>query len=274
MSSAPSPATSSRPPGAIGSMPSFFSRTSDFRTASRATARCSGAPSNSYWPDSSRSDGLPASNRPSLPLTRRILRHRIVDPGHRDRARLGARQQVFVDRLPRVGRHVHVDPGHQRLRAAFIGAAGDLAVGIPVGDDEAAEIHPVFQHAGDQRLVAGHLHALPAGKADHHGRHTFGNRRAVRLAVNIAQIFFADRAVALIDPVIGAAIGEEMLGRCDHVGPGEQIVIARADPAGREPSRRHRKRPDRDRTNSLRRRGPSGNPAARPRSAQRSIPAR
>ena len=154
------------------------------------------------------------------------LGHGIVDPGHRDAAGPGARQKVLVHRFPGVGRHIHVDPGHQGLRAAFIGAAGNLAVGIPVGDDEPAEIHPVFQHAGDQRSVAGHLLALPAGKADHDGRHTFGDGRAIRFAVNVAQIFFADGAVALIDAIVGPAIGEEMLGRGKHKRAGEQIVVA------------------------------------------------
>src|SRR3546814_9560134 len=46
MSSAPSPATRICACGLSGRTPVFLRRTSDLRTASRATARCSGAPSN------------------------------------------------------------------------------------------------------------------------------------------------------------------------------------------------------------------------------------
>ncbi|WP_413894708.1 hypothetical protein [Pantoea ananatis] len=70
---APSPATSCF--GDSGSTPPwFFSSTSDSRTACRATARCAGAPISANWPPTARADGLPASNRPSRILTRRIRR--------------------------------------------------------------------------------------------------------------------------------------------------------------------------------------------------------
>ena len=154
------------------------------------------------------------------------LRHRIVDPRHRQCPGPRPCEQIFVDRLPGVRCHVHVDPGRQRLRAAFIGAAGHLAVRIPVRDDEAPEIHAVLEHTGNQRLVAGHLLALPAGEADHDGGDTFCDGGTIGQPVNIAQFLFGDRTVALVDPVICPAIGEEMLGRGDDVGTGQQIIVA------------------------------------------------
>ncbi len=75
MLSAPSPATSTRCFGASGSTPPwFFSSTSDSRTAWRATARCSGAPSSSNLPPSARAEGLGFSNRPMRNLARRMRR--------------------------------------------------------------------------------------------------------------------------------------------------------------------------------------------------------
>ncbi len=52
----------------MGSTPSFFSSTSDVRTASRATARCAAEPSSSKRPSS----GLSGPNAPALTLTLRI----------------------------------------------------------------------------------------------------------------------------------------------------------------------------------------------------------
>jgi hypothetical protein len=40
------------------------------------------------------------------------------------------------------------------LRAVGVGAALDLAVGVPVADHEALEAHPPLQHVGQQALVA------------------------------------------------------------------------------------------------------------------------
>ena len=71
--SAPSPAINRRCPAFSGSVPpSFFSKTSDSRTAWRATARLSGEPSLSSCPASGREDGLTISNTPARSLTRRI----------------------------------------------------------------------------------------------------------------------------------------------------------------------------------------------------------
>ena len=65
------PATSTRAPERIGrTEPSFFSSTSDLRTASRARARWAGEPSSLIWP----STGRLSLNRPVLTLTRRMRR--------------------------------------------------------------------------------------------------------------------------------------------------------------------------------------------------------
>jgi hypothetical protein len=70
MSSAPEPATRMRALALIGSTPSFLSSTRDLRTASRASARCSGEPITPALP----SNGRSGSNSPSLTFTRRMRR--------------------------------------------------------------------------------------------------------------------------------------------------------------------------------------------------------
>src|SRR3546814_14330096 len=55
--------------------------------------------------------------------------------------------------------HEHVDPGVGGDGAAGVAATCDLAMRVPVGDDETAEVHPVFQYIGDQPLVPGDLHS-------------------------------------------------------------------------------------------------------------------
>ena len=73
MLSAPSPATSTCLRGSIGSTPSFFSSTSDSRTARRASARCAGLPTTcTDLVTSGLADGSPASNMPRRSFTRRM----------------------------------------------------------------------------------------------------------------------------------------------------------------------------------------------------------
>ena len=44
--------------------------------------------------------------------------------------------------------------------------------------------------------------------------------------MDVAKVFFADRGIALVDPVICAPVSKEVLGRCDDVGSGEKVVVA------------------------------------------------
>ena len=170
---------------------------------------------------------LAGIEQPKPHLHAQNTRNCIVDPRLGDLACFGPGKQVGVDRLPRVRGHIHVDAGHQRLRAALVGAARDLAVRIPVRHDEAAEVHPVLQHPGQQALVAGHLLALPAGEAGHHRGDSFGDGGAIGLAVDVAQLRLADRGIALIDTIVRPAVGEEMLGRGEHVGTAQEVVARR-----------------------------------------------
>ncbi len=86
----------------------------------------------------------------------------IVDPRHRDHPLARGVGQAGDHVFPAVGRHHHVDAGQHRLWTRRIGAPFDLAMRIPVGDDEPAKAHAILQHPGQKAGVAGHLAALPA----------------------------------------------------------------------------------------------------------------
>ncbi len=149
--------------------------------------------------------------------------HRVVDAAHRNDSGLHLGQSVVVQPFPGIRGLQHVQPGVVGHRAILVGAAGHLAVRVPVAQHDAVEVHAAFQHVGDQRLVAGHLHAVPAGERDHHHLHAGLDRRQVAGRVHVAQHRFADLGVALVLAVAGAAVAHEMLGGGDDV-IGIQIV--------------------------------------------------
>src|SRR3546814_9998221 len=72
-------------------------------------------------------------------------------------------------------------------------------------------------------LVARHLDAVPTRKAGHHRLHAGIDRGDIGQAVDIAQFGLADRRIALIVAVLGAAVGKEMLGRGDDVRALEDV---------------------------------------------------
>ena len=151
MLSAPSPATSTRELRRSGSRPrSFFSSTSDSRTACRASARCSGAPSSSRLFASGRDDGRPFSNRPGAELHAQDARHRIVDARQRNLLRAHLLERVADEVLPLRRHHEHVDAGVDRLRALVLRAALHFVDAVPVADDDAVEAHALLQHVREQ----------------------------------------------------------------------------------------------------------------------------
>src|SRR3546814_15055599 len=68
-----------------------------------------------------------------------------------------------------------------------------------------------------------HLDAVPTRKAGHHRLHAGIDRGDIGQAVDIAQFGLADRRIALIVAVLGAAVGKEMLGRGDDVRALEDV---------------------------------------------------
>jgi hypothetical protein len=143
--------------------------------------------------------------------------YRIIDAAHGNDAGLHLGQRVDVQPFPGIRRLQHVQPGVIGHRAILVGAAGHLAVRVPVAEHDAAEVHAALQHIGDQRLVAGHLHAVPAGERHHHHLHAGLDRGRITSCVHVAQRHFAQLGIALVLAVAGAAVAHEMLGGGDHV---------------------------------------------------------
>src|SRR5690606_40859421 len=92
-------------------------------------------------------------------------------------------------------------------------------------DEETPEVHPVLEDTGQQALVGRHLYALPAREAGHDGTDAFFHGRAVRRAVDVAQLGFGDLRIALVDTVLGPAVGEEVLRRGDDLAALEDALV-------------------------------------------------
>src|SRR3546814_4168828 len=97
-----------------------------------------------------------------------------------------------------VGRHEHVEPGVDRLRAVGDATPRDLPMAVPVADDEALEPHFFLERVGEQPLVAVMLDPLPAREARHHGQRDGVDRRGITPGVLRDQLLIVDPGVALI----------------------------------------------------------------------------
>ena len=152
--------------------------------------------------------------------------HRIIQPLLADRAGFCCGQRGLVEPLPAVRRHRHVQARIDRGRAVVVLAAGNLAMAVPVADHETAERHPPLQCIGEVALVAVHPLAIDAVEARHHRLRTGRDRGRIAGGVDPHQRRVIDRGIALVLAAGGAAIAEEMLGRCDHVATVEELLRA------------------------------------------------
>ncbi len=139
--------------------------------------------------------------------------HRVVDARHRDGAVLHLLQRVVEQRLPVGGHHCHVEAGIEALRAVAIVAARHLAMRVPVANDETLEAETTLEHIRQQRAVAVVLDAVPRGEARHHGHRARIDAGNVARRMRLDQRLLVNLGVALIDAVMGSAVGDEMLDR-------------------------------------------------------------
>ena len=153
---------------------------------------------------------------------------RFVEDRHRDGSVPDLGDQRFVQALPVVGHHVDVEPGEQRLGAIGIGAAGNLAVAVPVADHEPVEAQLAAQDIGKQHLVAMHLDAVDRIEAGHDRFDARIDRRGVGRGVDRLQRFNVPGDLALVDPLVGPAIAKEMLGGGNDVSGAETVGFALA----------------------------------------------
>ena len=201
----------------------FLSSTSDSRTARRASARSTTLSSS---PAKRRSDGRGRSNSPARSLTRRM---RVTASSMRDMGITPASTSAIVlgmKATPVVRHHEQVDAGVDRLRAVIVGAAGHLADRVPVRDDEAVESDLLLDDLVHQVLVARVLAlVLPAEEADHDGLRAAGQRAEVALAVDVDELRLRREHDALVDALLGAAVGDVVLGRAEDAVEGRQPPI-------------------------------------------------
>ena len=274
MLSAPSPVTSTCLLAASGSRPPLFlSSTSDWRTASRASARCSGEASILKSPASGRLRRRTApSNMPARNFTRRM---RVTASSRRSIGMVPSfdlLERVLVQAAPAVRRHVHVEAGVEGLRAVVVGAArrpGRAPFQSPTV--KPSKFMRFLSTSVIRPLLPVSFDAVPARERDHDGLHAGFDGRHVARVVDVAQLGFRDLGVALVAAVLGAAVGQEVLGRGDHVRARAGSPARPDRPAGPSRTRRRTRPRAPDLPSSPRRRGPSDRPAARSPWARTSI---
>ena len=235
MLSAPAPTTSTRPLLESGSARrSFLSSTSDFRTASRASARDAESPMADAvgWGPVA---GDP-SNRPPRSLARTMR-----DTASSIRAIGIAPLRTSADGvgdelLPVVGNHDQVDPGIDRLRAVRLGAARDLFDAVPVGHHETVEAEPLLEHVREQVAVAVRLAPRPvgggvgpAGIGRHHRLRAALERAIEAGSVDADQVGFRRADIALLLAVERRAVTDPDLGGRKHVVAALEVALQAAD---------------------------------------------
>ena len=136
--------------------PSFFSSTSDLRTASRASARTSGeliTGASGCGPVAG-----DASNRPDAHLDAEDPRNGIVDPAHRDAARASHRRRsLAMNCFQSSGTMIRSMPALIACGQCHLVQPGTCSIAVPVADHQAVEAEPLLQHVVDEMRVAVHL---------------------------------------------------------------------------------------------------------------------
>ena len=131
-------------------------------------------------------------------------------------------QQVSGEVLPAVRRHVHVQPGNNRIRAVGLAASRQLPVPVPVADHHAVEIPVPFQEARQQVLASVHFLPLPSGEGRHHALQPRLKRRGIGDGVNVAHVPLRNDGLALIASFLGRPVADKVLRRRhDMVRPEE-----------------------------------------------------
>src|SRR3546814_20390595 len=92
--------------------------------------------------------------QPELVFDAQDAPHRIIEPLGANRAVLRLAERAFVEALPAIGGHIHVEPGVDRLRAVGDAASRALAVDVPTADDQATDPHLPLARVGKQSTVA------------------------------------------------------------------------------------------------------------------------
>ncbi len=89
---------------------------------------------------------------------------------------------------------------------------------VPVADDEAVKSHALLQHFGKQVPATVYLLAAPTVERCHDRLRTGFQCRHVPLGMNVQQLLLGGEIVSPIDPLVGAAVADEVLGGSDEMG--------------------------------------------------------
>ena len=155
---------------------------------------------------------LRLAHQAELVLDAQVAPDGVVEPRLRNLARAHVAHQAVEQTLPAVGRHIEVQPGVERGGAIGDGAAGNLAMAVPVAHDQPFKPHASFQHVGQQGGIAMVLDAVPTGETGHDGERARVDRGGIALRMGADQFGFGNLSVALILAILRPAIGQKMLG--------------------------------------------------------------
>src|SRR3546814_12554151 len=102
--------------------------------------------------------------QPELVFDAQDAPHRIIEPLGANRAVLRLAERAFVEALPAIGGHIHVEPGVDRLRAVGDAASRHLAVAVPIPAAAAPAPTLSLRPPRQQSLIAGCLASLPPAR--------------------------------------------------------------------------------------------------------------
>ena len=125
--------------------------------------------------------------------------------------------------FPTVGRHIHIDPGEQRIGTIGCGASGDFGMAVPIADYKTVKAHFAAQNAGQKGFRAVHFLAIDAERG-HHSLHLIINGGAIGMGVDFFDVTNTANSVALINAILRAAIADKMLGSGDDAFIAEEII--------------------------------------------------
>src|SRR5690625_6304066 len=98
----------------------------------------------------------------------------------------------------------------------------------PITDNKSVETHLLFEHIGQQVLMAVQLLALPATERCHDRLHARVQRPEIALGVNIAQLPLADFGIGAGDTTVGATSGNPMCSGGQHAPAAKPVIPNRA----------------------------------------------
>ena len=141
----------------------------------------------------------------------------VVEAGHGDGAVVDFADEAGAEGFPILRGVEDVEAGVEGGGAVGVGAAGDLAVGVPVSHDETVEAHAAFEDVGEEKFVGVHFHPVPGIVRGHDRLRAGVDGLGVAGGVEADEVGFGGEGVALVAAVGGGTVTEKMFGGRDDV---------------------------------------------------------